>query len=221
MTGFRDRRHGARELAAELAKMDLGTAPIIVGLARGGAPVAHEIATELGLPFDILVVRKLGVPFQPELAFGAIASGDFRVINDDVLELAGVSEAMMESVVDRQQRELRRREKLYRGGQQPPRWEGRTVVIVDDGLATGATMSVAVEAIRAQNPEAVIAAVPLGAPRSCAKLDAKVDELVCLQSPDPFYGVGAWYDNFGETTDDEVRRLLQERGRPSPPAQNR
>lgn len=207
---FRDRRDAAETLAAELSSLDLPRDTAVLGLARGGVPVSREVADRLELDHDVFVVRKLGVPYQPELAFGAIATGDVRILNDDIVRAASVSERTIERVTDQEREILDTREQKYRQGRPPLDLTGRTVVLVDDGMATGATMAVAVDAIRRQEPVSVIAAVPVASRRSYNRLAGQVDELVCLATPDPFMGVGAWYDDFSQTTDDDVRQLLEE-----------
>lgn len=210
MTLFRDRKEAGQKLAQQLADRPLGENPVAVGLARGGVPVAHEVARRLEIPLDVLVVRKLGVPYQPELAFGAIASGDIRLLNDDIVRIAGIGDAVIEDVTARQRRELHRREQLYRGDRESIDFDGRTVVIVDDGVATGATMTAAIRSARKRHPNTLIAAVPVASRNARRKIEGLVDELVCLATPDPFGGVGAWYDDFRETTDDDVRALLDD-----------
>lgn len=196
-------------MAQKLASLDLPRDTIVLGLARGGVPVAAEVARALELELDVFVVRKLGLPYQRELAFGAIASGGVRVLNDEIVSLAGISEKMIDAVTTRERRELRRREKLYRGDHPPPDLEARAVVLVDDGLATGATMAVSIEAVEEQAPASVIAAVPVAPRMTRQKIASVVDEIVCLATPEPFVGVGAWFDDFGEVDDDEVRRVLK------------
>lgn len=209
MTIFHDRQHAGRQLAAELAERNLGTDPIVLGLARGGVPVAYEIARHLKIPLDAFVVRKLGVPFQPELAFGAIASGDVRILNDDVLRVAGITQQTIEEITWDQRRELIRREEMYRAGAEPHDFSDRTVILADDGIATGATMAVAVEALRSHRPEVIIGVVPVGSRAGRANVGRRADDLICLHTPEPFMGVGAWYDDFRETTDEDVRALLK------------
>lgn len=209
MSLFLDRQHGGRELARKLSNLDIPEDAIVLGLARGGVPIAHEVAHILDLELDVFVVRKLGVPAQPELALGAIASGDVKVLNDSIVNVLGLTEEQIDRVADRERQELHRREMRYRGDREQPELSGRTVIIADDGLATGASMAVAIEAIKALNPAQIIAAVPVAPKRTCEEIREKVDQLVCLATPDPFFGVGAWYDDFGETTDEDVRRLLQ------------
>lgn len=210
MSMFRNRTDAGRKLAAKLVDRDLGEDPVVLGVARGGMPVAYEVGKALGLPVDVFIVRKLGVPFQPELAFGAVASGGVRILNDEVVRAAGVDSETISRVTARQRREIDRRAAYYRGdNDQRKQLEGRTAILVDDGIATGASMLAAVEAIRRQQPSRIIAACPVAPPRSCEKISRKVDDMLCLRTPDPFGGVGAWYDDFGETTDEDVRELLE------------
>jgi len=178
----------------------------VLGLPRGGVPVAHEVARALGAPLDVLVVRKLGVPGQEELAFGAVASGGLQVLNPDVAR--GVDPSAIAEVTARAWRDLASREAAYRGGRAPLDLAGHTVVVVDDGLATGASMRAAVAAVRRQDPAAIVVAVPVGAASTCVLLRSEADEVVCVASPHPFLAVGTWYEDFSPTSDDEVRRLL-------------
>lgn len=207
MMMFRDRRH-AGELLAEALAGWAGPDVIVVGLPRGGIPVAFEVARALKAPLDVFVVRKLGVPFQPELAMGAIASGGVLVRNERVLRLLPDAEMQLETARQREQQALERREELYRGRRQPLETAGRTVIVVDDGVATGATMKAAVQALKAAGAARVIVAVPVGAPDTCRELEQLADEVVCLQSPRLFSAVGQWYEDFGQTTDEEVVALL-------------
>lgn len=205
---FEDRRSAGRALVPELQRCKLKD-PIILGLPRGGIPLAYEIAVALRASLDTIVVRKLGVPSQPELAFGAIASGGIRVINDDVIEsLLSLDEATIERIAGREMRELRRREQAYRLDRPYPELGGRDVVLVDDGLATGATMRAAAEAVKTRSPASVVVAVPVGSASAVARVAAIVDRVICLESPASFYAVGQFYSDFRQTTDDEVRELL-------------
>ena len=210
---FQDRIEGGRELAARLAGRPGLADPIVLGLPRGGVPVAAQVAIALDAPLDVFVVRKLGVPGQPELAMGAIASGGVRVLNSAAVQHLDISAAAIEEVAGRELTELARREREYRGDRPAVEFAGRTVVLVDDGLATGATMRAAVEAVRAKGPGRIVVAVPVGAPDTCQTVDEIADEVVCLHAPDSFGAVGAYYTDFGQTTDDEVRRLLDEQVR--------
>ncbi|HWC25470.1 MAG TPA: phosphoribosyltransferase [Solirubrobacteraceae bacterium] len=210
MALFADRRDAGRQLAAELTAYRGGDDVLVLGLPRGGVPVAFEVALALQAPLDVFVVRKLGAPGHEELAMGAIASGGTRVLNRRVVEAYGVSEEDMQTVADREAVELARREQAYRGGRPPPSVEGRTVILVDDGLATGASMRAAIVALREQGAERVVAAVPVSSVETCAEFEGLVDEMVCARTPQPFVAVGLWYDDFSATTDEEVRRLLRE-----------
>lgn len=208
---FEDRRDAGRRLAERVrAALDASDAPpIVLALPRGGVPVGYEVAQRLGVPLDVLIVRKLGVPGHEELAMGAIASGGARVLNDDVVRTLHIPPRWIDEVADREQRELERREHEYRGLRPRLDVRDRTVVLVDDGLATGATMRAAVRAVRQLGAARVIAAVPVGAPTSCSTLAREVDRLVCIEQPPAFYGVGQWYESFRQTHDDEVRALLR------------
>lgn len=181
---------------------------LVLGLPRGGVPVAYEVARALGAELDVLVVRKLGVPYQPELAMGAIASAGARFFNDDVIRASGLKQEQVETVIEEQQAELERREKAYRGDKPPAVIHGRTVIVIDDGIATGASIQVAVKALRSLYPEAVVVAVPVAPIEASRRLTAVADKFVCLLTPTPFYAVGQWYRDFSQTTDEEVRELL-------------
>jgi predicted phosphoribosyltransferase len=181
---------------------------VVLGLARGGVPVAVEVARALGAPVDVFVVRKLGVPGHRELAMGAIASGGIRVLNDDVVSALGIPTPAIEAVAAEEALELARRERAYRDDRTPMPLEGRIVVVVDDGLATGSTMRAAVRAIRDLRPARIVVAVPVGAGETCDELGREADEVVCLRTPVPFAAVGQWYEDFSETSDEEVRSLL-------------
>ena len=207
---FPDRRSAGRLLASRLGDYARRGGVVVLGLPRGGVPVAFEVADALDAPLDVFVVRKLGVPFQPELAMGAIASGGVRVLNDDILAMAGVTPEMVARAVSVEERELARREHLYRGDRPTFALTGKIVILVDDGLATGSTMRAAVEAVRRLGPARVIVAVPVGAPETCQLLAREADDVICLQMPVPFSAVGLWYEDFLQTTDDDVRELLEQ-----------
>lgn len=213
---FHDRTDAGRQLAARLGKYAGRPDVVVLALPRGGVPVAFEVASALGAPLDVLVVRKLGVPGQEELAMGAIASGGTRAMNDDVLRTLVIDAATIERVAARARAELERREHAYRGDREPVAVEGRTVILVDDGIATGATVRAAVRALRQRHPARVVIATPVAAPESIALLRPEADEIVCLATPYPMLAIGIWYRDFGQTTDEEVVRLLERsrEGRP-------
>jgi putative phosphoribosyl transferase len=206
---FRDRDEAGTLLGRELARRlgDRGDI-IVLALPRGGVPIGFAVAQSLSAPLDVFVVRKLGVPGHEELAMGAIASGGVRVLNDEVLGYIPVTKQAIEDVTTREQQELERREQAYRGTRPPLDARGRTAIVVDDGLATGSTMRAAVQALRKMQPRAIIVAVPVAARQTCIDLRAEVDDLVCLRTPEPFQAVGLWYENFDQTTDEEVHDLL-------------
>ena len=205
---YANRREAGSILAGRLREFAGRDNVIVLGLPRGGIPVAYEVARALGAPLDVFVVRKLGLPGHPELAMGAIASGGVRVLNDDLLRYLHVPPSAIDAVARVEQAELERREQAYRGARPPMPLEGRNVILVDDGLATGSTMRAAVLAIRRIAPSQIVVAVPVGAPDTCRALSEVADQVVCARMPEPFTAVGAWYDNFEQTTDEEVRRLL-------------
>ncbi len=207
---FRDRHDAGRQLAAALGEYAGRDDVIVLALPRGGVPVGVEVARALGATLDVFLVRKLGVPGHEELAMGAVATGGVRVLNEDLVRRLGLSAEEMHEVVAREEEELARRETVYRGDR--PRLDVRfkTVILVDDGLATGATMRAAVEALRRERPAKLVVAVPTAAAESCEDLRPEVDELVCLSTPQPFYAVGLWYDDFTPTTDEEVRASLSQ-----------
>lgn len=215
-TRFRDRREAGRLLAAKLAATYANRADVLVlALPRGGVPVAYEVARTLRAPLDVFLVRKLGVPGHEELAMGAVASGGVRVLNHDIVRALRIPDELIDAVTTREQAELARRERLYRGDRPPPDVRGRTVVLVDDGLATGATMVAAVQALRQQHPARVVVAVPVAPPETCEQLRTEVDEVVCAFTPEPFRAVGLWYEDFTPTTDAEVRDLLARGSEPA------
>jgi len=205
---FADRREAGRVLARMLEGVSTDPDPVVLALPRGGVPVAREVAAHLGAPLEAFVVRKLGVPGHEELALGAVASGGALVLNQDVVRSLDLSTDVIEAVADRERQELARREREYRGDRPMPDVAGRCVILVDDGLATGASMRAAVAAARRLEPARLIVAVPVGAPSTCDELRREVDEVVCAITPSPFHAVGVWYDQFDQTTDDEVRALL-------------
>jgi predicted phosphoribosyltransferase len=205
---FRDRVEAGEVLAEGLLQYRDRDDVIVLALPRGGVPVAAEIARRLHAPFDVFVVRKLGVPGHEELAMGAIASGGVRLLNDDVVGPLGIPSNVIDSVARNEQIELERREELYRGSRAPIGLVGKTVILVDDGLATGSTMRAAVKAVRQQKPAQVIVAVPVGAPETCAMIAREADDVVCVRTPEPFVAVGLWYRDFTPTSDREVRALL-------------
>jgi putative phosphoribosyl transferase len=206
---FIDRRHAGRVLASRLMKYAGRDDVIVLALPRGGVPVAYEVASALGAPMDVFLVRKLGTPGHRELAMGAIASGGVRVLNEDVVHWYGISDSAIERIAREEQEELERRERAYRDDRPAPNLTNKIVILIDDGLATGSTMRAAAQAVRARRPARVVIAVPVGAPQTCAELAAVADEVICARMPEPFSAVGQWYLNFEQTDDDEVRELLQ------------
>jgi predicted phosphoribosyltransferase len=205
---FQDRTAAGRLLAEKLAGYRGRTDLLVLGLPRGGVPVAFQVAQALEAPLDVFVVRKLGVPGHEELAMGAVASGGAWVLNHDVVQALKIPNHIIRSVAGRELREVRRRERAYRDDRPKPELRGRTVIVVDDGLATGSTMKAAVAALKRLGPTGIVVAVPAAAPSTRAELAREVDECICCITPDPFYAVGVWYDNFAQTTDAEVRDLL-------------
>lgn len=206
---FQDRIDAGKALASDLETYADRDDVIVLALPRGGVPVAYEVAQRLRVPMDVFVVRKLGVPGHEEFGFGAIASGGIRFVNDEVVRALKMPEAMVERVVEREQAELERREISYRGDRPEPELKDRTVIIVDDGLATGSTMRAAVTALKTRDPKLIIVAVPVASEQACEDFKHEADVMsVCAVTPEPFYGVGMWYENFSQTTDEEVRQLL-------------
>ena len=208
MKAFRDRRAAGRCLAQDLRGYAGRSDVLILALPRGGVPVAYEIAHALKAPLDVMIVRKLGVPGQEELAMGAIASGGIRVLHHPVIQVVGVSDTVIDRLTHEEQQELLRREQAYRGRRPPLSIEDRVVVLVDDGLATGSTMRAAIAAVRQRRPARTIVAVPVSSPETCEALRVEADEVHCTIAPSLFFGVGQWYEDFAQTTDEEVRQLL-------------
>jgi putative phosphoribosyl transferase len=205
---FGDRTQAGRLLADKLKAYADRPDVLVLALPRGGVPVAYEVARTLNAPLDIFLVRKLGVPGHEELAMGAIASGGMRVLNEDVVRYLRIPGGVIDSVATGEQKELERRERAYRGDRPAPDIRGRTVILIDDGLATGSTMRAAVAALRQQHPSRIVVGVPTAAQETCDEFRAEVDEIVCATTPEPFYAVGMWYEDFSQTTDEEVRDLL-------------
>lgn len=213
---FRDRQDAGRRLARLLSRYGKKPDVLVLALPRGGVPVGFEVAAALEAPLDVFLVRKLGAPGQPELAMGAIASGGLRVLDRNLVARLGVSAAEVAQVEARELRELERRERAYRGDRPAPRVGGRTVILVDDGVATGASLKAAIGALREQDPAAIVAAVPVAPPSTRRALEALADDVVCVATPEPFLAVGNFYDDFGETGDEEVRELLARAARRAP-----
>jgi predicted phosphoribosyltransferase len=205
---FQDRREAGRLLAEKLGAYANRPDVLVLALPRGGVPVAYEVARALGAPLDVFIVRKLGVPGYEELAMGAVATGGVRVLNDELVRALSIPDYVIDAITAWEREELARRERLYRGDRPPPDVQDRTVILVDDGLATGATMHAAIAALRQQQPARIVVAVPTGSPRTCDALRAEVDDVICAITPEPFHSVGLWYKDFSQTTDDEVRELL-------------
>jgi predicted phosphoribosyltransferase len=206
---YRDRIEAGKYLAAQLRSYANRNDVLVLALPRGGVPVAFEVAQALRVPLDIFLVRKLGVPGHEELAMGAISTGGVRVLNPDVVNYLRIPARVVDAVVEAELRELERRERVYRGQRPEPDVSGKTVILVDDGLATGSTMRAAAEALRQQNPARIVVAVPVSAPQTCDEYRMGVDEIICAMTPEPFLGVGQWYEDFAQTTDEEVRDLLE------------
>jgi predicted phosphoribosyltransferase len=206
---FRDRTEGGRVLASKLTRYADREDVQVLALPRGGVPVALEVAKALHAPLDVFLVRKLGVPGHEELAMGAIASGGVRVLNREVVDRLRISPELIEAVSAREQLELSRRERLYRNGRPAAEIRDRIAILVDDGLATGSSMRAAVAALRKLHPAKVIVAVPTASPEVCEDFQTEVDEVICAQTPEPFYSVGAWYEDFAQISDDQVREMLE------------
>ncbi|HKR13176.1 MAG TPA: phosphoribosyltransferase [Pyrinomonadaceae bacterium] len=209
-TIYRDRSEAGRILATRLSKYKNRKDVLVLALPRGGVPVAFEVAQALRVPLDVFLVRKLGVPGHEELAMGAIATSGVRVLNDEVVDYLRIPPRVIDSIAAIEMNELKRREIEYRGDRPEPDVTGKTVILIDDGLATGSTIRAAACALRQQNPARIVVAVPVSAPQSCDEYRIGVDEIICASTPEPFLGVGQWYENFSQTTDEEVRKLLEQ-----------
>ena len=210
---FRDRTDAGQQLAKRLSRFANRSDVVVLALPRGGVPVGYEVARALHAPLDVFLVRKLGLPGHEELAMGAIATGGVRVVNDEVIRRLGVPEAMIDEVAAEELKELKRRERSYRADRSAPNVKDRTLILVDDGLATGSTMRAAVAALRRLHPAWIVVAVPVGAAETCAEFQDEADEVVCACTPEPFYAVGLWYEDFSQTTDGEVHDLLEQAAR--------
>lgn len=206
---FRDRTDAGRELATLLTRYADRTDVLVLALPRGGVPVAYEVAKELKAPLDVFLVRKLGVPGHEELAMGAIASGGVRVLNEDIVNYLKIPDEVIDAIAAVEQRELERRQRAYRDDRPPPDVKDRIVILIDDGLATGSTMRAAVASLRLQKPGRIVVAVPVSSPETCDEFRSEVDEIVCAVTPEHFQGVGLWYEDFSQTSDEEVRELLK------------
>ena len=206
---FRDRTDAGRQLAALLTRYADRTDVLVLALPRGGVPVAYEVAKELNAPLDVFLVRKLGVPGHEELAMGAIASGGVRVLNEDIVNYLKIPDEVIDAIAAVEQRELERRQRAYRGDRPPPDVKDHIVILIDDGLATGSTMRAAAASLRLQKPGRIVVAVPVSSPETCDEFRSEVDEIVCAFTPEHFQGVGLWYEEFSQTSDEEVRELLK------------
>jgi putative phosphoribosyl transferase len=215
---YRDRSEAGRELATKLTAYAHRQDVLVLALPRGGVPVGYEVAKALQAPLDVLVVRKLGVPRREELAMGALATGGICVIDEEVVQMLHIPQEVIAAVAAKEQRELERREHLYRDDRPPPDVNGCIVILVDDGLATGSTMRAAAEALRQQHPARLVVAVPVAAPSTCEEFRAEVDEAVCARTPEPFYGVGYWYEDFSQMSDEAVHELLSQAEQEKPVA---
>jgi putative phosphoribosyl transferase len=216
MRAFRDRRDAGRKVAQRFDAFAGKSDVIVLALPRGGVPIAYEIAMRIGAPLDILVVRKLGVPGHEELAMGAIASGGIRVIDQRTVSRLGISREQVEAVEHRELAELERRERTFRAGRPTLDVENKTAIVVDDGLATGASMAAAIDALRTKHPARIVGAVPVASPDTCEAMSERADEMICLYTPARMYAVGVWYEDFTQTTDAEVRELLDAAARNLP-----
>ena len=206
---FRDRTDGGQLLALQLTKYKNNPDLLVLALPRGGVPVGYEIAKALNATLDVFVVRKLGVPGHEEFGMGAIASGGARILNDQIIRHLHISPETIDAVTSREEMELQRRERLYRGDRGPLNIHGKTVILVDDGLATGSSMKAAIAAVRQQNPARIVVAVPTAPPATCAELKTVADEVICAMTPQYFRAVGEWYESFAQTTDAEVQDLMK------------
>lgn len=216
--GFRDRVDAGQKLAARLTEYAGRPDVLVLALPRGGVPVGAEVARALGVPLDVFLVRKLGVPGHAELAMGAIAAGGLQVLSEALIRDLGLPPSLVQQVAARERLELDRRHRLFRGSRPPISVRGRTILLIDDGLATGSTMQAAVMALRPQGPARIVVAAPVGARETCERLLRIADDVVCLEMPEPFTAVGLWYERFDQTSDEEVTRLL---AAPAPPARQR
>jgi putative phosphoribosyl transferase len=210
MTIFKDREDAGRQLSEQLIGYQNQPDTLVLGLPRGGVPVAWEVAKNLRLPFDVFLVRKLGVPGQEELAMGAIASGGLKVLNHSLINRLMIPHQVVEATLQREMKELKRREQVYRDERPYPLLKDKTIILIDDGLATGASMLAAVHAVRRQKPAQIVVAVPIAAPEICKAFKSKVEQVICLETPTPFVGVGMWYADFSQVSDEEVRQILLE-----------
>lgn len=213
---FEDRFEAGRLLASHLREFDKRDDVVVLALPRGGVPVGYEVAQALHAPLDVFVVRKLGVPGHEELAMGALASGGVRVLNRTVIDALEISEKMIDAAIAREQIELERREREYRDGRPATDVKGRTAILVDDGLATGSSMRVVATALRKKSPAQIVVAVPVASASTCAEFETEVDRVICAATPEPFLAVGQWYQDFSQTTDEEVRELLRRSSERSP-----
>jgi putative phosphoribosyl transferase len=205
---YYDRIEAGKHLAKQLARYSDRDDVMVLALPRGGVPVGYEVAVALRAPLDVFLVRKLGVPGHEELAMGAVSTGGVRVLNDDVVNYLKIPDTVIEAMTANELKELERRERAYRGDRSEPDVYGKTIILVDDGLATGSTMRAAAAALRQQKPARIVVAVPVSAPETCDEYRMGVDEIICAETPEPFVGVGLWYEDFSQTTDEEVRELL-------------
>jgi putative phosphoribosyl transferase len=215
---FANRAEAGEKLATKLMSYAGRPDVLVLALPRGGVPVAYEVARALHAPLDVFVVRKLGFPGHEELAMGAIATGGVRVLNKEIMSYIDLPDEVIEAVVNREQNELERRERLYRGDRPAPQVPGRTVILVDDGLATGSTMRAAATALHQMKPAKIVVAVPVAAPETCDEFRDEADEVICAVTPEPFMAVGMWYSDFSQTSDEEVRELLARAARHQPHA---